>query len=135
MKTRILAMAMVSIAVFAAAVSVDAVTVRTKAGVGDYIADSKGMTLYYFKNDSPGKSACTGGCIDRWPVFYSDAVKVPEGLDAREFGAITRPDGKRQTTFRGYPLYYFAGDREAGDVNGHGMGDVWLVVNPATFMK
>ncbi len=93
------------------------------------------MTLYYFKNDSPGKSTCTGGCIERWPIFYSEKIEVTGGLDPNDFGTITRDDGKKQTTFRGYPLYYFVRDRKPGDAYGQGVADVWFVVDPAKFMK
>jgi predicted lipoprotein with Yx(FWY)xxD motif len=49
---------------------------------------------------------------------------------AGDFGTITREDGKKQTTYKGMPLYYFAGDKKAGDVTGQGMGKVWYVANP-----
>ena len=38
-----------------------------------------------------------------------------------------RGDGSSQTTYRGWPLYYFTNDNQAGDVNGDGAGGLWLV--------
>jgi predicted lipoprotein with Yx(FWY)xxD motif len=107
-----------------------AVNLTEKGGVGKFITDSKGMTLYIFKNDSPGKSACAGPCVDKWPLYFRDKVSAPEGLNAGDFGTITREDGKRQTTYKGWPLYYFASDKAPGDVLGHAVGNVWFVANP-----
>ncbi|MCR4308686.1 MAG: hypothetical protein NUW14_01475 [Deltaproteobacteria bacterium] len=44
--------------------------------------------------------------------------------------ALADHHGKRQTTYKGWPLYYFAGDKAPGDVLGHAVGNVWFVVNP-----
>jgi predicted lipoprotein with Yx(FWY)xxD motif len=107
-----------------------AVKLSEKAGVGKYFTDAKGMTLYIFKKDSPGKSACAGPCVAKWPLYYHEKVAVPEGLNAMDFGTITREDGSKQTTYKGLPLYYFASDKAPGDVLGHGVGDVWFVANP-----
>jgi predicted lipoprotein with Yx(FWY)xxD motif len=44
---------------------------------------------------------------------------------------IRRPDGGRQVTYRGRPLYYYVGDREPGQVlcqNVVEFGGTWLVV-------
>ena len=35
----------------------------------------------------------------------------------------------RQVTYGGWPLYYFAGDKAAGQVNGQGFEKTWYVVN------
>lgn len=35
--------------------------------------------------------------------------------------------------FRGYPLYYFAGDAKAGNTNGHALKDIWYVIDPGNF--
>ena len=103
-------------------------------GSDQYLADPNGMTLYYFLKDASGNTACTGQCLDRWPVFYTESVMVPTAMDAREFGVITRSDGKRQSTFRGWPLYYWAGDRAPGQTNGHKVNDVWFyVTNPYSY--
>ena len=101
-----------------------------KGGIGKYLADSKGMTLYVFRKDSPGKSACAGPCVVKWPLYYHETVAVPEGLQAGDFGTITREDGKKQTTYKGFPLYYFDGDKAPGDVMGHGVGNVWYAAGP-----
>jgi len=107
-----------------------AIKLAEKDGVGKFLTDSKGMTLYMFKKDSPGKSVCAGPCVVKWPLYFREMVAVPEGLPAGDFGTITREDGKRQTTYKGWPLYYFEGDKAAGDVLGQGVGNVWFVVNP-----
>ena len=107
-----------------------AVKLSEKAGLGKYFTDAKGMTLYIFKNDSPGKSACAGPCVEKWPLYFRDKVSVPEGLNAGDFGAITREDGKRQSTYKGAPLYYYAGDKAPGDALGQGLGNAWFVANP-----
>jgi len=118
--------------VFAGVASADhhAVKVSAKDGVGKFFTDTKGMTLYIFKKDSPGKSACAGPCVEKWPLYFRDKVAVPDGVKAEHFGTITREDGKKQTTYKGWPLYYFAGDKQSGDVTGQGMGNVWFVANP-----
>jgi predicted lipoprotein with Yx(FWY)xxD motif len=107
-----------------------AIKLSGKDGVGKFFTDSKGMTLYIFKNDSPGKSACAGPCVEKWPLYFHEKVSVPEGVNAGDIGTITREDGKQQTTYKGSPLYYYAGDKAPGDVLGHAVGNVWFVVNP-----
>jgi predicted lipoprotein with Yx(FWY)xxD motif len=104
------------------------VKLKAKARVGSYLTDAKGMTLYYFKKDVPGKSACTGDCIAKWPVFYTKKVIVSKKLDKTDFAAITRGDGIKQTTYKGRPLYYFAKDAAAGDMNGEGVSSAWHVI-------
>jgi predicted lipoprotein with Yx(FWY)xxD motif len=105
----------------------------TKEGIGNYLADAKGMTLYWFKKDSPGKSTCTGPCVEKWPVYYREKVKAGKGLKDGDFGTITREDGKKQSTFRGFPLYYWGGDKAKEDTGGQGLKDVWYVVDPSNF--
>jgi predicted lipoprotein with Yx(FWY)xxD motif len=107
-----------------------AVKIAKKEGIGSYLTDIKGMTLYYSKIDTAGKSACEGPCVENWPLYYRETVASKDGLAASDFAAITRPDGKKQTTYKGMPLYYFAKDKKPGDTLGQGVKDVWYVVNP-----
>jgi len=106
------------------------VNVVKKDGVGSYLTDAKGMTLYMFKKDTAGKSACEGPCVGNWPIYYRETVAGKDGLDAKNFSSIDRPDGKKQTTYKGMPLYLFVGDKKAGDTNGQGLKDVWYVAAP-----
>jgi predicted lipoprotein with Yx(FWY)xxD motif len=107
------------------------VGIKSKEGVGRHLVDSKGMTLYNLKNDSQGKSTCTGECAGMWPPYYAESITVPPGLKASHFGTITRDDGKKQTTYKGMPLYYFADDKKPGDTNGNGVHNIWFPATPA----
>lgn len=68
-----------------------AVKVARSDKVGRYLTDGKGMTLYVFKNDSPGQSACAGPCVAAWPIFSSEKVEPADGVSASDFG--TNPRG------------------------------------------
>lgn len=110
-----------------------AVKIQEKAGIGTYLTDTEGKTLYWFKKDGIGKSSCVGPCVDKWPIYFRETVKAPADIQANDFGIITREDGKKQTTFRGYPLYYWVNDKEAGETTGQGVNNVWYVVDPHHF--
>tara|TARA_R110000787_G_scaffold192886_11_gene304422 strand:+ start:316 stop:762 length:447 start_codon:yes stop_codon:yes gene_type:complete len=51
-------------------------------------------------------------------------------LDVNDFNTITRVDGTKQTTYKNWPLYYFANDSNAGETNGDGVGGVWFIAKP-----
>jgi len=97
---------------------------------GAYLTDAKGMALYTFKKDTPGKSACAGDCITKWPLFHEEKVGAPGGLKESDFATITRADGQKQTTYKGMPLYFFVGDQGPGDTNGQGVAGVWSLAKP-----
>jgi predicted lipoprotein with Yx(FWY)xxD motif len=131
-----LALVMIGLLVFGVSLAMamhHEVKIQEKEGIGKYFTDTEGKTLYAFKKDSPGKSACAGPCLEKWPIYYRESVKAPEGIDATDFGTITREDGKKQTTFRGYPIYYWVNDKQAGDTTGQGVNNVWSVINPDDF--
>ena len=44
-------------------------------------------------------------------------------------GTTKRKDGTTQLTYNGWPLYYFAKDKAAGDTVGQAVGQVWWVVS------
>jgi len=112
-------------------VTADTVKVATSS-LGNIVTDANGMTLYYFTNDVPGSgtSACTGtlNCSTTWPAFSVDTVTVSSPLDPADFSSITRADGKKQTTWYGWPLYHFSKDSKPGDVNGENIIKKWYVV-------
>ncbi len=104
--------------------------IKQKDGIGNYLADEKGMTLYIFMNDRKDMNSCAGACLEKWPIYYGNKIRVPRGTDHREFGEFTRTDGRKQTTFKDMPLYYFAEDKAPGDTKGQGVNDLWHVINP-----
>jgi predicted lipoprotein with Yx(FWY)xxD motif len=109
----------------------DEVKVEKSAEHGSYLADGKGMALYLFKKDAKGKSVCAGPCVESWPLFQAENVKVQSGeVKASDFATITREDGQKQTTYKGMPLYYFVKDKKPGDTTGHGVKEVWILATP-----
>lgn len=106
-----------------------AVQLRNDANFGNVMTNSEGFTLYFFALDSKGASNCNGGCADAWPAFFAENLTLDTGLNASEFGTITRADGEQQNTFRGWPLYLFSNDNE-GDINGDGAQETWYVAKP-----
>jgi len=97
--------------------------------LGDVLVGERGLTLYGFTNDNDATSVCYGACADAWPPVIVDADwQVAPGLDEGIFNAIIRDDDQLQLVAGKWPLYYFAGDATAGDVNGQTSGDVWFAV-------
>lgn len=97
---------------------------------GLYLVDSEGRTLYFFAKDYNGSSSCYGTCAEHWPIFYVENPKIAPGLSPDDFGVVVRKDGSKQLTYKGWPLYYFAGDMKPGDINGDGIKGVWFVAKP-----
>ena len=103
---------------------------------GNILADGDGLTLYFFSLEAKSDERCIGDCLNLWPVFYSASLTLDAGLDNSDFGTISRADGAMQTTYKGWPLYYYAGDMAEGDVTGDGFNDLWYVAKPDyTVMK
>ena len=81
-----------------------------------------GRTLYSLSAETNGRFICTGSCLSTWrPLVVSAAVK-PTG--PVKLGTIKRPDKRTQVTYKGRPLYTFAGDTKPGEVDGEGIRDV-----------
>jgi predicted lipoprotein with Yx(FWY)xxD motif len=100
--------------------------------LGEIVVDADGTTLYVFLADEGTESTCYDECEDNWPPLTVDGEPVAgEGIDASLLGTTERTDGSTQVTLDGHPLYLFAGDQTADDVNGQGVGDVWYVVSPS----
>lgn len=107
------------------------ILVAENAKLGKILTDSTGRTLYVFSRDvKKDTSFCTGGCATTWPVFYKEKLTLGAGLVASDFGTLTRADGKKQTTYKGWPLYNYSVDAAPGDTKGEGVGTFWYVAKP-----
>ncbi|WP_426484579.1 COG4315 family predicted lipoprotein [Flavobacterium sp. 2] len=123
------------------------VNLATSTTLGSYLTDKNGRSLYFFATDANGQSSCTGGCEAFWPVFNVDnltADKLGTGLTLADFASITTASGKKQLTYKGWPLYYYApmsaGDgyggagvntpEAAGKTSGDGVDGTWFIAKP-----
>ena len=115
------------------------VQLATSPTLGTFLADSAGNSVYFFALDVAGTNTCTSAtCNPMWPVYYGGStIRVPAGLDAKDFTTKKTADGRSQTFYKGWPLYYFAppvagvNTREAANqTTGNGVGGVWHVMNP-----
>ena len=107
--------------------AVTGVVLTSNSSFGNILTDNNGRSLYFFFNDADSISTCTGGCATIWPVFYAANLTYGSGLSASDFGVITRTDGTKQTTYKNWPVYYYADDNKAGDVNGDKVNNLWAV--------
>ena len=113
-----------------------AVNVGQNAALGSFLVDSKGMTLYLFTKDTPNTSNCYGSCATYWPpLLTKGAALAGNGVTASMLGTTARTDGTSQVTYNGWPLYYYASDKAAGDTTGENVKGVWFVVTPAGVQK
>lgn len=119
-----------------AAAGTAGVTIATKnAKLGTILAAGpKHMTVYLFEADKGAASSCSGACAQIWPpVTTSSEPKVGGAAMAADLSTITRPDGTKQVTYKGHPLYFFARDGDKGDAYGQGIksfGSDWYVLAP-----
>jgi predicted lipoprotein with Yx(FWY)xxD motif len=106
-----------------AAASAGIVSVANVDG-NQVLADSHGRTLYSAAAEEGGKILCIDACTSFWkPVVASpgDAHRAAEALGA-DLSLLKRPDGEKQLTFDGLPLYTFA-EEDAGQLEGDGFVD------------
>ena len=104
--------------------------IASRPQTGAYLTDGTGRALYVWEKDTiPDVSSCTGSCIKTWPAFWVDDLMAPSVLDPANFSTIIRGDGGKQWAYLGQPLYYYSGDKDAGDLYGNGIGNVWFAAN------
>jgi predicted lipoprotein with Yx(FWY)xxD motif len=102
---------------------------------GKVLFAGNGRVVYAFTRDRrKGPSRCYGDCAAAWPVYFAKGtLKAGAGVEQSLIGTTRRRDGRRQVTYNGWPLYYYAHEK-AGEVkcqNVETHGGTWLVVRPA----
>ncbi len=119
-------------AVITPPVMLDAMTASNPT-LGNILVNGKGMTMYIYTKDAPGKSACYDTCAVNWPpVLATDTPKAASDLSVVDFGTTMRTDGTKQLTYKGQPLYLWIKDKTPGDATGEAVGGVWYVVKTAS---
>lgn len=83
-------------------------------GIGKtlYFSDAGGITLYGFAKDSFNINKFTKPDFSNnpvWPIYETDQVVVPSILEKSLFSVVS-VFGKKQLSYKGWPLYYFGAD-------------------------
>jgi predicted lipoprotein with Yx(FWY)xxD motif len=101
---------------------------------GRILFDGRGQALYGFTRDRRGgPSRCYGECAAAWPVYFAGAtMRAGKGVRQSLIGTTRRSDGRRQITYNGWPLYFYAheGPGEVKCQNVDEFGGLWLVARP-----
>ena len=101
---------------------------------GPMLFDGKRRALYAFTRDRRGgPSRCYGACAAAWPVYFARGAPVAgRGVAKARIGSVRRRGGRRQVTYNGWPLYFYAheGPGEVKCQNVAQFGGLWLVVRP-----
>jgi predicted lipoprotein with Yx(FWY)xxD motif len=98
---------------------------------GSMLYDSRKQAIYVFERDGRNRSNCYGECAKAWPPVYAKGRPVAgRGVRKSLLGAVGRRDGRRQVTYAGKPLYFYAHEGP-GEVLCHNVnlnGGLWWVV-------
>jgi predicted lipoprotein with Yx(FWY)xxD motif len=101
---------------------------RSIQGVGNVLVSQMGMTLYSPEQEADGHILCTAACTRFWhPLLISKGAKSPTkgpGVPGK-LAIVDRPDGTKQATFDGKPLYQFVEDGSPGDTKGNDFQDTF----------
>ena len=142
MRTRLLLFAMITAplaALLAESTMVEPTPAATRASLvvrasdfGRVLFDGSNRALYAFTRDPRGgRSTCYGACAAAWPPYLvTGSLRAGTGAKQSLLGTTRRRDGRRQLTYAGRPLYYYAHD-PVGKIlcqNVREFGGLWLVV-------
>jgi len=84
-----------------------------------------GKTLYTNNQDRPGRVMCTSSdCTAIWEPLTIAGMQPTAGATVTgKVASVTLPDGVRQVTWKGMPLYTFSFDNGPGQDSGNGVHD------------
>jgi predicted lipoprotein with Yx(FWY)xxD motif len=103
-----------------------------RTALGRILVNAQGHTLYLFRDDHDGKSACTATCTRVWPpAIVTHAPRAGVGIEAAKLTTTRRANNTRQLVYNGHPLYAMVADTRPGQTQGQGFLGTWFVVSPA----
>ena len=101
---------------------------------GTMLFDSRKQAIYVFERDSNGRTVCYGECAEAWPPVSTVGEPVAgSGVKRGLLGTLERRDGRKQVTYAGKPLYFYAHEGP-GQVLCHNVnlnGGYWWVLAPS----
>jgi predicted lipoprotein with Yx(FWY)xxD motif len=117
-----------------AAAAQPALTAKDVGDLGKVVVDAEGYTLYRFDDDkaNPPTTTCVDDCAKKWPPVVVDrtAKLRVDGVEDSAVGLLERPDGTTQLTIKGWAVYRYSGDKQAGATEGQGVGGTWYAITP-----
>ena len=101
---------------------------------GPMLFAASGQAIYMFDVETTPVPRCYDTCAEAWPpVLTANPPVAGPGVDPALLSNAKRgPDGARQVTYNGHPLYYYANEGP-GEVKCHDVflnGGNWYVVQP-----
>jgi predicted lipoprotein with Yx(FWY)xxD motif len=100
---------------------------------GTVLVSGRNQTIYLFDKEDGSRSECYGDCVTAWPpVLTRGPPRAAGQVRAGKLGTTARTSGRRQVTYNGHPLYYYAHE-SAGQIlcqNVSEFGGLWLLVKP-----
>ncbi|PTB95876.1 hypothetical protein C9994_09840 [Marivirga lumbricoides] len=113
------------------------IKIENNSSFGSILVNQENQSMYFFAGDVKGESNCNGGCAEVWPPVIAevDDLDLASNLNLTYFGNVTRENGEKQLTYKGWPLYYFSPESDdvleaPGAVEGDGRGGLFYVAKP-----
>lgn len=106
-------------------VSIKTATATINGASVTILTNAQGLTLYYRTTDT-ASSVCSGSCASIWPPLLSTSVPAGSTSLPGKLTIQTNTNGS-QVEYNGHPLYTYAHDSAAGQMNGECFGSIWLV--------
>jgi predicted lipoprotein with Yx(FWY)xxD motif len=98
----------------------DELNAATVKRMGQTVQNENGFVLY-----------CKGQCATIWPPALTNNGKPKlSGVDPKVVGTVTRDDGTKQLTIKGWPVYTYIGDKVAGTWKSQNIAGKWFVIKP-----
>jgi len=106
----------------------DTVLIVQKSDLGYVLALADGDVVYTYANDKQGgQPTCTDSCAAVWPAVTGLPMTNSGETLPGKLGTVTLPDGAKQITYNGYPLYTYKGASPMSTA-GNGVGGQWHVI-------
>lgn len=105
--------------------------------LGKILVNASGFTLYRFTSDPRNKNTClmVSECTQTWPPYTTTGRPTAGGgAKASLLSTIRLPNGRKQVTYAGHPLYLYAPASERGETGYVGQmsfGGSWDAVSAA----
>jgi predicted lipoprotein with Yx(FWY)xxD motif len=98
------------------------VSVKQVIGLGNVLVAASGKLLYSPDEEAAGMIRCAGACTSFWTPLAPGTGVAKTMSDVGHLGVINRPDGTKQVTDNGKPLYTFVLD-SPGSAKGNNFSD------------